>query len=105
MGKFDDFKKHGQIDQYEEDIYADVPTTPTAVARSNHLLNQKVKQQKVDQPTYEKVMEAEKTYDLKFVNGILHQKVIERNYTIEIISGESKLDSSVQKWLPVPSES
>lgn len=105
MGKFDDFKKNGQTDQYEEDVYGDIPTTPQAVVRSNNMLNQKVRQQNVNAPTYEQVVEVEKTFDLKFVKGLLHQKVIERVYTLEVLSGESKLDKSTEKWIPVPSES
>ena len=104
MGKFDDFKKTDQFSQAEEDIYGATSPTAHGTAKSNSRLEHRVRGQKVETPTYEKVVEIDKTMDLKFIKGVLHQKIIERSYTLEVMSGESKLDSSLEKWIPVPFE-
>lgn len=105
MGKFDDFKKHGQIDQHEEDIYGDAGySNPNTEVLSNQRLQQRVKGQKIEKPIYENVTEIEKTTDLKFINNVLNQRIIERQYTLEIISGESKINKTTEKWIPIPSE-
>ena len=96
-GKFDDMAE--EADQFEGDIYGD--TSADEEAAFQRLQNRAAQQNKVVQAEvaiYEKVTEVEKTMDLLFMGGVLHQRMIVTEYTMEMNTGESKLDKTSEKW-------
>ena len=107
MGKFDDFKAPVP-DVFPEDIYGVNPkkTTQENYAKqkaSQQRLDNRVNYQHVAQKEYIPVVEIDKTMDLVFMDGVLHQKVIETYSTMEVNSGESKVDKIEEKWMKIES--
>lgn len=86
-----------------DDYYDDVVDDENSW-RKLERLQEKAIAQKSEELVYNEYNEVEKTMDLKFINGILHQYYITRIYKMEINSGESVLLGTITSWEKVANE-
>lgn len=55
-------------------------------------------------PPIEEYTDVEKTMDLKFISGVLHQKVVSRDYVMNLDNMQSTLKSQKDEWIKIPED-